>query len=161
MKQTILIGKGLENLTFGLSKAEVKAALGEPSEIERFAFGSEEDENTEAWHYDELEISLSFDEDEDWTLTGITTSNTASTLDNVELMGLSKEALETALKNFDFGEIIEEEIEGDESEPPMELLTYPEVNLMFWFDEDQVSEIQWGPLIDEEGDFVWPENESN
>ena len=149
----------MEPLRFGLSKPEVKSLLGEPNEVERFAFGSEEDENTEAWHYDELEVSLSFDEDEDWTLTGITTSHPSANLDNVELMGLSKDELITALKNFDFGDYEEDTIEGDIDTPDMDMVTFPGVNLMFWFDENEVSEIQWGPVIDEDGDFIWPEPE--
>ena len=160
MTQNILIGKGMSPLTFGLTKPDVKSLLGEPNEVERFAFGGEEDENTEAWHYDELEISLSFDEDEDWVLTGITTSNPAVTLDNVELMGLSKDALQSALKNFDFGEAEEDTLEEDLQNPAMEMLTYPSVNLMFWFDEGEVSEVQWGPIITEDGEYLWPDTEN-
>lgn len=157
MTHSIIIGKGLENLSFGLQKTAARFVLGDPDEIERFAIGPDEEDNTEAWHYDEIEVSLSFDEDEDWTLSAITSSHPDLTLDNVELIGITKEELLSALENFDFGIPEEETIEGDDDEDPLYVLSFPDANLTFWMDEEVVTEVQWGPLTDEDGEYIWPE----
>ena len=58
-------GFGLGNLKFGMTRAEVKLMLGEPSFIDKYSHSESEDDLTESWEYDELELSISFDEEED------------------------------------------------------------------------------------------------
>ena len=54
---------GLEEVKFGFSRNQVKELLGEPSEVDSFQYEEDEDDGlTESWHYDDKEISLSFDE---------------------------------------------------------------------------------------------------
>ena len=62
----IRIGKGLGTLTFGNTRQQVKAMLGEPTDIEKYSLSDTDDDSTESWHNDELDISLYFDEENDW-----------------------------------------------------------------------------------------------
>ena len=41
--------------------------------------------------------------------------------------------------------------------PSDKLLSIEEVSMNFWMEEDQLAEIQWGPLMDEEENVHWPE----
>ena len=71
MKQeikNIQFGIGLGIIKFGMSRDQVKIILGEPNEKE---LHYDEDANIDAselWHYDDLDISISFDQEEDWKL---------------------------------------------------------------------------------------------
>ena len=58
-------GIGLGNLKFGMSRAEVKLMLGEPTFVDKYSHSDSDEDLTESWEYEELELSMSFDEDED------------------------------------------------------------------------------------------------
>ena len=78
--KNIELGKGVDNLKFGLTREKVALLMGEPSEKETID-GDDEMGTSEAWHYDELELSLTFDEDDDWKLTTIAASSPEFTFD--------------------------------------------------------------------------------
>ena len=72
----IKIGHGLGDIKFGDTKEKIKHLLGEPGEVDTFnASGEEDGYLTEAWHYDDQEFSLSFDEEDNWRLTTISVSS--------------------------------------------------------------------------------------
>ena len=65
----IIIGQGLGPVKFGMTRDQVEALLGAPDEVEENVDIDEDlDEAAEAWHYDELEMSASFDMEDDWRL---------------------------------------------------------------------------------------------
>ena len=43
--------------------------------------------------------------------------------------------------------------------PSHELLASDFLGINFWFDEDQLSEVQWGPLFVDDESIDWPELE--
>ena len=63
--QHIMLGKGLADLPFGATRDEVSAIFGEPEEVDQIDLG---DEESIAWHYWNLGISLNFDESENYQL---------------------------------------------------------------------------------------------
>ena len=55
--------QGLGEIKFGFSRNQIKEIVGEPSEVDAFKYDEDEDDElTEAWHYDEKELSFSFEE---------------------------------------------------------------------------------------------------
>ena len=60
--KNITPGRGLDDIIFGLKRSEVFNIQGEPTETEHVD-GDEESGAMEVWHYDELHLSLSFEED--------------------------------------------------------------------------------------------------
>jgi hypothetical protein len=46
---------------------------------------------------------------------------------------------------------------SSEESPSHELLSSDSLGMNFWFDEDQLSEIQWGPLFVDDETIDWPE----
>ena len=66
--QKIILGKGLEDLPFGASQGGVEAVLGKPEEVDEMDLKGEQ---SVAWHYWELGISLNFDESLDFKLSSI------------------------------------------------------------------------------------------
>ena len=67
----IYVGKGIGQLTFGNTQEQVLAVLGEPAEREKYSLSELDNDDTEAWHYDDLDLSLSFDQESDWQLSSI------------------------------------------------------------------------------------------
>ena len=65
-------GEGLGELMFGMSTQEVEDLLGSADEKE--VYDLETGDKTESWHYDELELSLSFVVSSEVRLVSITTS---------------------------------------------------------------------------------------
>ena len=82
----ILLGEGLENVKFGMTKSQVNKILGTPDETEVYHFSEDEEDLTEAWHYDEHGFSVSFDQENDWLLGSIAVSQTSCLLEGMELM---------------------------------------------------------------------------
>ena len=65
----ILLGEGLGDIQFGMTKNQVEAVLGKPDESETHIDNDDgEIFHSEHWHYDEYEISLAFDEIETLSL---------------------------------------------------------------------------------------------
>lgn len=154
----ILPGQGLGIIKFGMSRDEVRKLLGNPDEIDQYGYeDSEDDEDqTEAWHYDELNASFSFDAMDDWRLNAIAVSDPDYRLQEKVLIGLSRMELQETLSEFGLGEVVAEDWSNEEM-PSDKLLSIEEVSMNFWMEEDQLAEIQWGPLMDEEENVHWPE----
>ena len=150
-------GVGLGSLSFGMSKDDVKGILGEPNETEVSSFVDEDDDEVqlETWHYDDLEMSVGFDEEEDWKLISLGVTSESYTLFEKSLIGLSKEEVATELKGVEVTDLVLEDIEAIE-ESSNELLSSEKLGINFWFDQDVLSEIQWGPKFNEDESIVWP-----
>ena len=141
--------KGLGEISFGFTRNQVKSILGEPSEIDTFQYDDDDDDElTESWHYDEKEISLSFDEVEDWKLVNIAISSDNFTLNSKTIIGLKKNELKELLTSLDLG-TVNDDVENN-------VVSIIEKQLNFWFDEGEVAEIQWNVDWNEEGEAIFP-----
>ena len=139
----ILPGTGLGELEFGMSREQVKALLGEPDETDFFEEAEEDEDASESWHYDELEISVSFDECDDWKLTTVAVSSARYTLFGKGVVGLSKPELISLLGENGIFDLEEEDWSEGEFEDS-KLLTSEKLQVNFWMEGDFISEVQWG-----------------
>lgn len=135
-------GFGLGNIEFGSTRDEVKMILGKPDEIETYDFSEEGDDASEVWHYDEYEMSLEFNEEFDWQLISFAVSGEDFKLKGERFIGKSKEAAMELIEEMDLGDTEEETTDE------VDMIAVPELNLSFWFEEDELSEIQWGPIFE-------------
>lgn len=149
--QEIKIGKGLNTILFGISKATLKNQLGQPTEIDSYNAGDDDEYLTEAWHYDEYEISASFDEEDDWRLTTLSTSSPIATLNGKKVMGMSITEIQELVAPLELGEGEIEDMEEDQT-----LLSFIDSSLNFWFEDGKLSEVQWGVLWKDEDTPKWP-----
>ena len=150
----IKIGKGLGKLTFGNSRDYVLKALGKPTEKEVYNASEDDDYQTEDWHYDDIEVSLSFDEEDNWKLTTIATSSAQISLGGKFLIGLSLEETMKETEKMELGEnMLEDFSEGNEN---TKLVSYPNSGLNLWFEDDELSEIQFAVLWKDEDKPDWP-----
>jgi hypothetical protein len=153
----IVPGKGLGDIQFGMLREDVQKLLGDPDEVETQVHDEEEEDITEAWHYDELEVSLSFEKVEDWRLCTIAVSNEDATLEGHEIIGLSKSELLEVLKKLGMKELTEEDWSSAEA-PDYWSVTSEADEMVFWIEDDVVMDIQWGPLFVDEDTINWPIN---
>ena len=142
--------KGLSELLFGMTQEEVKSLLGEAVESE--SIDGDEGEHlgkVEIWHYDELELSVGFEEAEDWKLMSISITGEFYELGGKSLIGKSIEAVSTELENWG---VIDFELEDHSSaeSPDHKLIVSDYLGMIFWFDEGVASEISWSPLYGDE-----------
>lgn len=153
--QEIKSGEGLGQLKFGMSTNQVKQLLGEPDEVETYSYETEEGELSETWHYDEHELSISFDEEENWKLVSIAISAPEVTFKGQKLIGMKRDELIKILEGLEIGPLEFEDWSSAES-PNHKLISAEEVEINFWLDDDELSEIQLGPLFDNDDDIKWP-----
>ena len=152
----IKIGHGLGDIIFGNSKEKIKHLLDEPGETDTFnASGEEDGYLTEAWHYDDQEFSLSFDEEDNWKLTTISISSPEATFNGNQLIG---KGMDEVLQFFDKEELGENELDDLSDEgTDQKLVSFLRASLNLWFEDGKLSEIQWGVLWSDEDTPSWPE----
>ena len=144
MEKEIKVGIGLGNVRFGSSKAAVEKILGEPNEIDQVDVPIDEEEiSIEQWHYDDLELSLSFDDNDDELLDTFAVSSPEYTLDGVSLIGKSIIEINSIINDLNLGTCEKENLSDDEDNT--HVYSFIESNMNFWFEDDELSEIQWGP----------------
>jgi len=148
-------GYGLGVLKFGMSRAEVKLMLGEPSFIDKYSHSDSQNDLTESWEYADLEISLSFDEEEDWKLTVMSVTSNFYELDSKSFVGLSEEKALEKLTSFDEEELYLEdcsEIDGEDNK----VIEIVDKSINFWFIDGVLDEIQWSPFFIDDDTIDWP-----
>ena len=152
MKKDIELGLGTLGIQFGMTRNEVKKILGKPDEIEKFTPENEEEGNMEVWHYDEYELSATFDELDDWALAALAVSSPEYTFHGVNIIGLSREEAIQQIELMDIGDIEIEDMPIDDEDDVIEyqVATVYDAALNLWFEDGITTEIQWGPFYDDE-----------
>ncbi|MFV0345233.1 MAG: hypothetical protein ACK5IQ_03160 [Bacteroidales bacterium] len=155
----VVLGKGTDSLSFGMKGKEVEKILGKADEVETMCLEEDSDEQSEVWHYDDLGLTLTFDDIEGWQLTSISSSSPTTVLDGIELIDLSEDAVMQLIEDK---KLAENEgvgvFEGFADEiPDAKMISCPDNEISFWLDSDGVIEVQWGVLFeDDEETIKWP-----
>jgi len=146
---------GLGNLKFGMFQDEVKDIIGLPNEIEIYQYLSETQERPENWYFEDLELSLNFSSEDDWRLDTISiNSNYYSLWDKIRI-GQSMDDVQEILIQQNVNEYLCEDWSSRES-PDHKLYEIDEFYLNLWFNNRELSEIQWSPKFINENDIEWP-----
>jgi hypothetical protein len=148
--KNIILEEGLGLVKFGMTKDDLKKIAGQPDEIEEFSYSEEENDHAETWHYDNLEMSVAFEELNNWRLSSIAVSSPDYLLEGKKLIGLKEKEAIAVLDEMALGDIeVEDRPTLDNEE--QRVLSIEEVNLNLWFEDGVVSEVQWGPVwVDED-----------
>lgn len=152
----IIPGKGLGIIKFGMTRDQLKLILGNPDDIESDLTDGIEDEDTETWHYDAMDLSVQFSESTDFRLVSLATSAEYAELNGESIIGMSEDNLKKHLENHGFDDLMEEQIEDEDSEQ-YHIIMSDEKGLNFWMEEGEVTEVQWIPLLKDEETIAWPE----
>jgi hypothetical protein len=148
-------GEGLGDLKFGMTREQVTAVLGKPTESEIYSYTDDDSNMTDSWHYDDLDLSLSFDEEENWRLVSLAVSGEEYTLEGISFVGMGKDEVILALKELEIEDLDEEEW-SDEEEESQVMISCPEIEVTFWLIDNAVTEVQWNPFYVDEETIDWP-----
>ena len=151
----IVPGVGLGNLKFGMIRDEVKNLLGEPNDIDEYSYSDDDNDLTEDWYYDDLYLSIGFDEEDNWKLVTIAVNSTFYEFDNNQLIDLDKDKVVDLLTKSNIIDLEFEQWSGDESSNNT-LISSEKNGLNIWLDNEKVTEIQIEPLYDENENIKWP-----
>lgn len=154
--KSILPGIGLGNVKFGSTREEVKTILGEPDEIEYSETSCDDNSRIETWHYDELELSAEFDEEENWELVALGVSSGDFELNSKPLIGLKMEKLIDTLNDMDVLDLELEDLPTEDS-PSSQLISSEKISVDFWLEDGKLREIQWGVWLTDNGFIEWPD----
>ncbi len=146
LKTEIRLGKGIGDLFFGSTRETVKAYLGSPNKINKYSYDRKGEEKGEIWIYTDLCLVAFFDESEDFRLSSLEVNSPNYLLNGISFIGMCKaDVLKIVLKS-DFGLM----------EDNNDLLIFDKVSLNMWFEDDILSEIQWGPFWTDDEQIDWP-----
>lgn len=149
-------GYGLGSLKFGMTRDEVKSLLGNPSFIDKYSHSDSAKDLTESWQYDDLLLSLSFDEEEDWKLIMISVNDDFYELEGENLIGLTEEMLIEQLDEMNLGEWSLEDCCDDDNED-QKVIEAEDKSINFWINDGILDEIQWTPFFIDDDTIEWPE----
>lgn len=145
-------GLGLGELRFGASRDEVEAYLGAPEEIDEYELG---DSKTVAWYYRDRGISAHFEEDEEYRLGALQVDNPEVTLSGQRFIGVPEAEMVLFLGAMGAGEVT------TDADPDYRSIAADDLWLTFYIEKGCVISVQWGPLIDENDEFIWPKRVSS
>ncbi len=148
---SIIPGTGLGTIKFGFSREQVKSLLGEPDEVDEEVEGHIRKEKSEAWHYDDLELSLGFEESDGWRLGSLSVTSDEYLLHGKALIGLNRLEAIRALNGMGM-----DDLEYDNLDPDQDMIASESTGIILWLDEGRVSEIQWSPLLVDDYTIEWP-----
>ncbi len=147
--KNILIGKGLENIPFGIDQDQLKAIIGAPDEIEKSPSLSPDEPTSEIWHYDEEELSALFDYyDKTWELVSLATTSKDAMLNGVKLIGLHKKEVIQSIQKLSLGKFTIENLNAEDNVLDS-IMSFESTGIDFWFEGNILIEIQWSPIIEE------------
>ncbi len=154
----IKLGEGIGPLQFGMAPEEVILHTGNPDEIERTNL-EEDGAISEIWHFEAGNLSLTFQPEfsGEWVLVDMVCSTGDLSLKGIALLGDSLEEITEDLQQMNLGDFKMIELEMEEEETNICLLSIERSSLNLWFENDELKEIQWGVLWGEDGQPKWPD----
>ncbi len=148
--EQLQLGQGVGTLKFGMTMDAVRAAIGEPEEIEES--GPNDDFEHQAWNYLDLGYSLYFDQEDDNRLSCIETDRTGLSLFGQPILGKSVAELRALMAQNGYPTAHEEP--GDAGELQ---LSYDQEMIDFYFVDNELMVVNFGVFIDEKSHEVkWP-----
>ena len=145
---TIVPLKGYGEIPFGMTLDEAVKKLGMPDFYEELSDMEETGNRSIFYEYDELETNIYFEGVTKSVVACFETENAEATLYGEPVFDLTREEIIDLMKEHGFKEL-EEETEDEELR-----VTFEDAMMDFFFDEDELTAVSWGVLVDEQGDII-------
>ena len=140
--------KGYGEIPFGMTLDEAVKKLGMPDFYEELSDMEETGNRSIYYEYDELETNIYFEGVTKSVVACFETENMEATLYGEPVFDLTKEEIIDLMKKQGFKEL-EEETEDDELR-----VSFEDALVDFFFDEEGLTAISWGVLVDDQGDII-------
>ncbi len=154
-KHSIRLGRGLDEISFGMSKDDLENILGEPEVIDSFTNDPPDQGESHIWHYDDTNLSFTFEEVDNFRLGVISVNSDKFSIRDLIRVGMTKQQVLDTLEELNMTEYAEEDHSTIDN-PDHSLVAVDEKSLYLWFDDNQLTEIQWFPFYDEDEEVIWP-----
>jgi hypothetical protein len=149
----IIPGRGVGNILLGMNKKDVEKILGKPDDIEKM---THDDGGTSSiYYYDDFGLNLSFESEDDFRLSYISFDGEEFHLKNKIKIGESSENLIKICKELSFSEPEVEDM-SKEGFPNQISVSFEKENIIFWFTDNVLDEIEIGPFWLDDDSPVWP-----
>ena len=145
---TIMPLKGYGEIPFGMTLDDAVKKLGMPDFYEELSDMEETGNRSIYYEYDELETNIYFEGVTKSVVACFETENMEATLYGEPVFDLTKEEIIDLMKKQGFKEL-EEETEDDELR-----VSFEDALVDFFFDEQGLTAISWGVLVDDQGDII-------
>ncbi|PCH70351.1 MAG: hypothetical protein COC06_05000 [Bacteroidales bacterium] len=151
-KNDIILGKGILGIQFGMIQTQVEKILGNADDIGEYSLSP--DEASVTLFYNTKGLSFTFESIDQYKLSYISVLDERYSIFQFIKISLNRRLLMNELEHFQLGE---PEFKNAESEefPTHELIFFPNENLHLWLDNNQISEIQFGPFFEDFKTIVW------
>ena len=145
---TIMPLKGYGEIPFGMTIDETVKLLGMPEFYEELSDMEETGNRSIFYEYEELETNIYFEGVTKSVVACFETENMEAMLYGEPVFDLTKEEIIDLMKKNGFKEL-EEETEDEELR-----VSFEDAMIDFFFDEDELTAVSWGVLVDEQGDII-------
>ena len=145
---TIMPLKGYGEIPFGMTLDDAVKKLGMPDFYEELSDMEETGNRSIYYEYEELETNIYFEGITKSVVACFETENQEATLYEKPVFDLTKEEIIDLMKKQGFKEL-EEETEDDELR-----VSFEDALVDFFFDEEGLTAISWGVLVDDQGDII-------
>ena len=145
---TIMPLKGYGEIPFGMTLDDAVKKLGMPDFYEELSDMEETGNRSIYYEYDELETNIYFEGVTKSVVACFETENMEATLYGEPVFDLTKEEIIDLMKKQGFKEL-EEETEDSELR-----VSFEDALVDFFFDEEGLTAISWGVLVDDQGDII-------
>lgn len=137
-----------------MSMKELQKELGKPDDIEEYTYSK--DEISKTFYYDELGLDFTFESQDNDRLSYISVSSEEFHIANKIRVGTSRESVVQFISEL---KLSDPEIEDASSVdlPTHELFLFEDENLHLWFDNNEITEIQFGPFWEDSKTVIWEE----
>jgi hypothetical protein len=145
---TIVPLKGYGEIPFGMTLDEAVKELGMPEFYEELSDMEETGNRSIYYEYEALETNIYFEGVTKSVVACFETENREATLYGKPVFDLTKKEIIDLMKKQGFKEL-EEETEDEELR-----VSFEDAMVDFFFDEDELTAVSWGVLVDEQGDII-------
>ena len=145
---TIMPLKGYGEIPFGMTLDETVKKIGMPDFYEELSDMEETGNRSIYYEYDALETNIYFEGVTKSVVACFETENMEATLYGEPVFDLTKEEIIDLMKEQGFKEL-EEETEDNELR-----VSFEDALIDFFFDEEGLTAISWGVLVDDQGDII-------
>ncbi len=147
----ILLNRGLDEIPFGASAADVTTLLGEPD------LRLTNEDGDLRLEYDALGLEFEFWREEDDRLGTIGSERASATLGDVPVMGRSEQEVRRLIETVLDAEISEEDDFVDDEGAEVRWLDVDELNVVFWLRDGILERVDWFCDWTDDETPAWPD----
>ena len=140
--------KGYGEIPFGMTLDDAVKLLDPPDFYEELNDMEETGNRSIYYEYDAIKTNIYFEGITKSVVACFETENEAATLYDKKVFDLKKDEVVKLMKANGFKETEEEDEDGELR------VSFEDAMIDFFFDEDKMTAVSWGVLVDEQGDII-------